>query len=452
MNPMQAAPTAFSTLLKQKIGLDPEAIGMAAIERAVRHRAQARSDGDQDAYWRLLTGSADEQQQLIEAVVVPETSFFRHAESMDALALLARQRRAAAHTLRVLSLPCSSGEEPYTIAMALLDAGIDGARFSVLGVDISERLVAHARQGIYGRNSFRGDALTYRNRHFSATEQGYAVTPRIRAPVVFRTGNLLDPGLALPEAEYDFVFCRNLLIYFDSATQETAVGVLRRLARPDGVIFVGPAEASLLTRLGLRQIDAPRAFAFRRASEADAGKQADVARPSRTRPIPSSSIKRTGSTTAGTTRAAPRTMAKTSRQTACGPTTAESGQATHTDAAARPTDAASQDPAIAHGAAQSLTAVQALADEGRIQDALAAGVRHLTVHGASASAYYLIGLLHDAAGAPAQAEAAYRKALYLAPGHRETLLHLASLVEARGDGAGARQLRQRAARHGDGHA
>ena len=225
----------FSALLKRCMGLDAESIGMAAVERAVRQRAQATAGGDEAAYWRVLVQSLQEQQELIETVVVPETSFFRHAESIDTLALLARQRAALGGALHVLSLPCSSGEEPYTIAMALLDADVDPERFAVLGVDISDRLLARAEQGIYGRNAFRGEALDYRARHFTETPQGYSVMPRVRAHVRFQPGNLLDPALALPPDTYDFVFCRNLLIYFDNATQETAIGLLRRLCRRDGV-------------------------------------------------------------------------------------------------------------------------------------------------------------------------------------------------------------------------
>jgi chemotaxis protein methyltransferase WspC len=418
----------FSALLKQKMGLDADAIGTAAIDRAVRQRVNACAAADDDAYWRMLIASPQEQQQLIETVVVPETSFFRHPESMDTLALLARRRAANGGAIRVVSLPCSSGEEPYTIAMALLDAGLEPARFSVLGVDISDRLVAQAEQGIYGRNSFRGEALAYRERHFTETVRGYALAARVREQVRFTTGNLLDTSLALAPGEYDFVFCRNLLIYFDHSTQEAAVAVLRRLCRQDGYIFVGPAEASLLTRLGLRQIDAPQAFAFFNTASAASGTDAAHAGNSRATLRPPPAQRRRPGTAIRAHVPGHRTV----------PVPATMVQA-------------ALDP-LSEAAARSLAALQVLADEGRIAQALEAGAVHLKSHGASASAYYLIGVLHDATGMARDAEAAYRKALYLEPTHREALLHLASLVEARGDAAGARQLRQRAARRGDGHA
>ncbi|ARP82711.1 hypothetical protein CAL12_19055 [Bordetella genomosp. 8] len=445
----------FSALLKRRIGLDAESIGTAAVERAVRQRAQATTGGDPAAYWQLLVGSVREQQELIETVVVPETSFFRHAESMDTLALLARQRAAHGDALRILSLPCSSGEEPYTIAMALLDAGIDPQRFAVLGMDISDRLVARAEQGIYGRNAFRGEALDYRARHFAETPQGYSVSPRVRAHVRFQSGNLLDPALALPADAYDFVFCRNLLIYFDNPTQEAAVGVLRRLCRTDGVIFVGPAEASLLTRLGLKQIDAARAFAFRNAVAATpaadlkraplaAGRGAAPRRPVRA-PAAPGRTRPYALTCAAPQAPEPRLGSKGDGQ-APEPRAANKsdGQATASRPGAMPDRGTAGTASLEH--------IQALADAGRLDDARAAANAHIQAHGASAPAYYLIGLLADAANQPAAAEMAYRKTLYLDPGHRQALLHLASLLETRGEVAPARQLRARAARHGNGYA
>jgi chemotaxis protein methyltransferase WspC len=421
----------FSGLLKRAMGLDANSIGTAAVARAVRQRAMACTQGDETAYWEVLAGSAREQQELIETVVVPETSFFRHAESMETLSQLARQRVAHGKALRILSLPCSSGEEPYTIAMALLDAGVDPERYTVLGLDISERLVARAEQGIYGRNAFRGDELGFRARHFTETPQGYSVAPRVRAHVRFQTGNILDPALALPSDAYDFVFCRNLLIYFDDPTQQAAVRVLRRLCRTDGVIFVGPAEASLLTRLGMRQIDAPRAFAFQNTS-VEAIEPA--AAPGRARGGP------------GKTRS-DRAVPPSGRRRFM---MADPGSAPRAAVPAAPRTPARSDPPAApsakNDALQTLAAIQSLADAGRLDEARVAAKAHIQGHGASAEAYYLLALLDDAAGLPTAAEAAYRKTLYLDPGHRQALLHLASLLETRGERAQAGQLRARAAR------
>ncbi|MGH8349103.1 MAG: CheR family methyltransferase, partial [Pseudomonas sp.] len=111
----------FFDFLKERIGLDVTSVGPAIIERAVRQRSIASQAPSADEYWRTLQGSQDEQQALIEAVIVPETWFFRYPESFATLAKLASKRLAEINNLRalrILSLPCSTGEEPYSIAMA----------------------------------------------------------------------------------------------------------------------------------------------------------------------------------------------------------------------------------------------------------------------------------------------------------------------------------------------
>ena len=256
----------FSGLLKRKMGLDSRSIGAAAVERAVRHRMSATGVDDERDYLMRVQASPAEMQLLIESVVVPETWFFRYPESQQAMAQLACERLFAparpTSVLRVLSLPCSSGEEPYSIAMALLDAGVPASRFQIDALDISERVVQFARRGLYGRNSFRGDALDYRDRYFTETGDGHQLSAQVMERVRFQSGNLFDAGLLAHAPAYDFVFCRNLLIYFDQATQERAVQVLRRHTREDGVLFVGPAETSLLTARRLPPVAMPHCFAF----------------------------------------------------------------------------------------------------------------------------------------------------------------------------------------------
>ena len=148
-------------LLKSRIGLDAESVGRSVIERAVRQRMQAQHKSTLEDYWITLNGSPKEQQALVEAVVVPETWFFRYPESFKALATLALERCTQLNTtrpLRIISLPCSSGEEPYSIAMALLDAGFAAEQFQIEALDVSDKVLEQARKGLYGRNSFREPA------------------------------------------------------------------------------------------------------------------------------------------------------------------------------------------------------------------------------------------------------------------------------------------------------
>jgi chemotaxis protein methyltransferase WspC len=406
----------FFDYLKERIGLDVASVGPAIIERAVRQRSSASQAQTADAYWRLLQGSQDEQQALIEAVIVPETWFFRYPESFATLARLAVKRLAEINNLRalrILSLPCSTGEEPYSIAMALLDAGLKAHQFKVDGIDVSPLSVEKARRARYGRNSFRGDDIGFRDRHFSAEGESYRLDSRVQEQVRLQVGNLLDPALLAAEPPFDFVFCRNLLIYFDQATQQQVFEVLKRLTHLDGVLFIGPAEGSLLGRLGMRSIGIAQSFAFSRQM----APQPEPVPTFMPAPLPVQQLLRSKPATP------PR-----NRPFASAPFTSAANTVVAVDTAAL------------------LANIAALANEGKSAEAQAACESYLRNHEPVAQVFFWLGLLSDVAGSALQAQGFYRKALYLEPQHPEALMHLAALLQAQGDTAGARRLQERAAR------
>ena len=401
----------FFAFLKERIGLDVASVGEAIIERAVRQRSKAVEARTPDDYWQHLQRSHDEQQALIEAVIVPETWFFRYPESFATLARLACTRLAEINqmrALRILSLPCSTGEEPYSIAMALLDAGLAPHQFKVQGVDVSPLSVERARRGVYGKNSFRGGDLAFRERHFTEHGDGYHIAERVREQVRLQVGNLLDPALLASEASYDFVFCRNLLIYFDQPTQQQVFDVLKRLTHVDGVLFIGPAEGSLLGRHGMRSIGVPQSFAFSRHVEP-------------TKPAP--------------------TFVPTPRpQRSAAPIPAKPRPFSTVSAQVMPIQVPPSE------AGTLLSRIATLANEGKSAEARAACEQYLSNHPPAAQVFYWLGLLSDVEGSALQAQGYYRKALYLEPQHPQALMQLAALLESQGDRAGARRLQARAVR------
>lgn len=401
-------------LLKRTMGLDAASIGAPAIERAVQQRLAGCGLKDAGAYLERVRGSADELQELVEAVIVPETWFFRDREAFAALARMVYEEWLRTHptgVLRVLSLPCSTGEEPYSAAMALFDAGFPAERFRIDALDISSRALAHARRAVFGRNSFRGGELDFRERHFTPAGAGWQLGEAVCKQVEFRQGNLLDADLQPGAETYDVVFCRNLLIYFDRATQDRALATLTRLLAPKGWLFVGPSETGLVLSHAFVSAKVPLAFAFRHASatppEPRTNGHAPLRRPSPARVVtparemPFSSI---------TVRSSP--------------------------AVAEPPAKAQAE--IAH-------AMQ-LADQGHLVEATKECEAHLHAHGPSAKAFYVMGLVRDASGSHADAAEFYRKALYLDPQHHEALVHLAFLLHGQGDKAGAKVMNARARR------
>src|SRR5262249_28978799 len=141
------------------------------------------------------TSSKHEIQELIETVVVPETWFFRDAKAFEVLAEFVVHEWLPASpqgSLKILSGPCSTGEEPYSVAMALLDVGMPAHRFTIDAVDISARAVAKAKAGVYGANSFRGQSLEFRERYFEETAIGYTLKRSVCRSVAFHQSNLLS--------------------------------------------------------------------------------------------------------------------------------------------------------------------------------------------------------------------------------------------------------------------
>ena len=426
----------FETLLKRTMGLSAKSVGRAMIERAVRERCAACGVLDIAAYWRQVQESPAELQELVELVIVPETWFFRDVEAFKALARLALSRTlGSAHPLRILSLPCSTGEEPYSMAMALLDAGVPPARFHIDAVDICSRSIATAQRAEYGMNSFRGKALEFRNRYFVRIGARHALAETIRSKVRFHHGNLFDPALLSDESRYDFVFCRNVLIYFGDAEQARAVRVLDRLLNNTGVLFVGPSEGGVLVRENMVSANMPLAFAFRKAASAPASQTNSALLPSRP---------------AGPRWDAPATpiSALTPRPwTAQARPGRDQASAQALRATRRPDVAPTSATVLRAGSDHDPIAVAArLADQGRLREAAEICRRHVQEHRPTAAAFYLLGLVSDAAGHHLEAREHYRKTLYLDPDHTEALAHLAALLEMHGDTAGARRMNDRARR------
>ncbi len=404
-------------LLKQTIGLNPVSVGHAAIARAVELRRAARGARDLDAYLDLVQESGAELLELIEAVVVPETWFFRHPESFAAMGLAVWREWLPANPesrLRLLSVPCSTGEEPYSMAMTLISSGLPPSRFHVDAVDVSGRALSHAQRGVYGRNSFRGGELAFRERHLTETPSGWRVQADVAETVGFQGGNLLAVDFLPGRAVYDVIFCRNLLIYFDEAAQARAIKALERLLTPAGFLFVGPADAGLMIHHGFVSARLPMAFAFRKPviSAVPVPRQTESLHKSRKGPVRGKS-----------------------------PVKCSSSQP-----ARAPSKIVGVDAPPAVKSMPDLDLAGYMADQGRLDEAAAICEAYLKQHRESARAFYILGVVRDAEGDSERAGACYRRALYLEPDHHDAMMHLAYSVERRGGIAAARNLRDRARR------
>lgn len=405
---------AIEQLLKDEIGLNSQSVGLSVIRYALRERMTATGIADQHEYWSVVTRSRSELQQLINAVIVPETWFFRDRDAFAGMTSYARAHIPRRRPIRLLSLPCSTGEEAYTMAMAMFDAGYGADDFTIEARDISSRNLEQAQLALYGRNSFRGTDLAFRDRYFEAVvEGGYRPNAAVLGRVHFKLANLLDPPEAADLGGYDIVFCRNLLIYFDRPTQDRALDRLEQFLAPGGLLLVGPAESALPIARGFASARLPMAFAFVRAPKTK------PVQPPRA-PVPAAPLAMPVARPVVPQRPAP---------------------AKKTPAVSRPLqpkESPAPDPRAA-----SLASIARAADRGRLAEAREAALAHLAQFGPSADAFYHLALVQDAEGKLAEAMQNYRKAIYLAPDHREALAQLALLLQRQGDRAGAKAVNSR---------
>jgi chemotaxis protein methyltransferase WspC len=423
------APHAIEELLKNEIGLDPTSVGPQLILRAVGERMRHLKLSDLAAYERAIKNSAQELQELVEEVVVAESWFFRDERPFEWLRGYVRQRHdsaAAQVPLRVLSMPCAAGEEPYSIAIVLTEEGLSAGQYRIDAIDASARRLAIARRGVYSKNAFRGSNLPSRSRYFRIHPEGYEVDPTLRTSVQFIQGSILDPRLLEDSQPYDLVFCRNLLIYLIPTARAALLALVDRVLAADGVLLIGHADR--LQSTGAERGFAPtgdsNCFAYRRIASSKTACPVDSSSPESTRSIPSLVL------------LPPVHAMEPMSQPEVTVTGSQSVLSTNSDNLVRTIG----EPSVL------LRRASELANQGRFSEAISLCQQHLQETGVTATSYCLMGMICQASGDRHRAEDCFRKAVYLDPSHDEALLALALLAERRGDERAAAGYRRRAER------
>lgn len=415
----------LENLLAQSIGLDPSVLGLAMIRRAADRRMEARGIDDPLAYADEVAGSDDELQALIDEVVVPESWFFRDERPFEVLKAFAVEpaSRSVARPFRVLSIPCAGGEEPYSIAVALLDAGLGAERFRIDAVDISLKALKRAESGVYRKIAFRTPLRSSLRRFFHDEPGGEArVDDVVKQSVRFLHGNLLDPGLLSDQLPYDAIFCKNLLIYLDENSRAVAIEAINRLLARDGLLFVGHAEALAILAPRFEAVGEPGSFAYRRPQAKG------------TRPATSLALK---------PRPAPRPRSAPPARRRL-----PAAESPRTEPLRRTDGDGSLDRQATPGPAAVALLEQASAAANREHWSEAVGFcdRAIREEGPTAEAFYLLGTVHQASGSPGRAEECFHRAVYLDAEHDGSLLALALIARQRGDSFAETNYRRRARR------
>lgn len=208
-------------------------------------------------------GQDDEMIRMIDLVTTNKTDFFREPSHFDYLRDVVLpglfEEKPARKTIRIWSAACSSGEEPYTIAIVLKEflEAYPEVDFEILGTDISTRILQKAALAIYTEDRIAGIALDTKRKYFLKSkdplEKTVRLIPDIRSKVSFQRLNLMENYYDV-DREFDIVFCRNVLIYFDRPSQQNVINKLASRLKPDGYFFLGHSESITNMKVPLRQI------------------------------------------------------------------------------------------------------------------------------------------------------------------------------------------------------
>jgi len=212
------------------------------------HRLSAFRD-----YYHFLRYNREKEQELsdiMDILTTNETYFFREAFQLKAFTdeiipeLIAEKEKKGDRSLRIWSAGCSSGEEPYTIAMLLLEMGCcKGWRVEIIGTDISHRVLQQARKAVYGKSAFRATEEAYVKRFFQEQDGSFRIADAVKELVTISHLNLFDQNRLALLGRMDIIFCRNVIIYFDQAAKKRVVEIFNRMLRQGGYLLLGHSES-----------------------------------------------------------------------------------------------------------------------------------------------------------------------------------------------------------------
>ena len=219
------------------------------IDRRLSERITAtNSDSFQSYFAHLRSDAEHEIQHLVNAFTVNETYFYREDHQLRCMTSNILEEVTAAKNatdpIRIWSIPCSTGEEPYSIALWLMEnwSAVDNYNIEIVGSDIDTRTLKAAEEGIYGERALMRLNKPLIERYFRPIDGGYQIDQGLRDSIRFTKANLIDTHEMALYRGFDIIFCRNVLIYFDDASRRVAAENLYDCLRPGGYICLGHSE------------------------------------------------------------------------------------------------------------------------------------------------------------------------------------------------------------------
>ncbi|MHB8882108.1 MAG: CheR family methyltransferase [Thermodesulfovibrionales bacterium] len=221
------------------------------IEKRLSRRVRGHHLDDFRDYYRFIRydkNSSNELSEIMDILTVNETYFFREQNQLkafsDEILEELRETNHATGTLRIWSAGCSTGEEPYTLAMLINEKGtFRGWDIEIYGSDINQRVLQTARRGVYRKNSFRTTEPYFLNKYFVEDDGNFRINDAVKKNITFSYLNLLDPFKTKFMGKMDVIFCRNVLIYFDAASRRKVIENFYDRLTDGGYLLLGHAES-----------------------------------------------------------------------------------------------------------------------------------------------------------------------------------------------------------------
>ncbi len=261
-------------IIYERSGIHFQASKKYVLESRLGRRLSELEMENFDPYITFLTIGPyrdDEFQEMFNRITINETSFFRNEPQLDVFEsnVLPKLIEARSDTkrLRLWSAACSSGEEPYTLAIMLhrtLGIRLPDWHIEILGTDISEKVLHVARSGRYGQYSIRTTPEVALSRYFTEDGADHVLNPDIQSMVTFERHNLKDRLAAKRHGVWDVIFCRNVMIYFDDQMKEQVVGMFNEQLADDGWLFIGHSESLRNLNTSFQQAPYPQGFCYQK--------------------------------------------------------------------------------------------------------------------------------------------------------------------------------------------
>ena len=260
---------ALRDLIREKFGINYDDTKQFLLQSRLQTRLVKRSVETFAAYHRFLLTHADREAEFAELASVlsnNETYFFRERAQLDILAkeVVDEHYKNGGGILKVWSSACSTGEEPFSLAMTLLEnRRVPASAMQIKATDISPRALEKSAMGYYRELSFRATEPEMIQKYFTSFQDGFMIADELKRLVTFSRINLLDENAVAAMGPVDAVFCRNVLIYFDKPTQKKVVEAFGRALKPGGFLFLGHAESIIRMTQMYEPIITPKAIYYR---------------------------------------------------------------------------------------------------------------------------------------------------------------------------------------------